>query len=196
MSGFRALESLADDLPQLAFSPDGQGAIRWMLAATFVLAGVAKLRRPVLAALAMVDFAVASRVRLWTGSALGAAEVMIAVALVVPPLHVFGALSATALLWFFTLLIARALVRGASFSCACFGPLDSPISRTTLLRTSILAGGATLVAAAHLSGGISSQPRSVVLQAIAGIAVVSIASLTGRFRVLLGGWPQPVRLER
>ena len=57
MSGFRAVTT----------SP-GYGIGIWFLAAVFFWSGIVKLRQPTLAAMAMVDFGVAQRVRKTWGS--------------------------------------------------------------------------------------------------------------------------------
>jgi hypothetical protein len=59
------------------------------------------------------------------GVALPAAELAVAVALIVGPSAWFGALAAVVLLLVFVVAIAAALARGSSADCHCFGQLPA-----------------------------------------------------------------------
>jgi hypothetical protein len=78
VKGFEAAFSLSTKVLDLLTAPAGYGIAIWILAIIFVWSGVAKLRRPTLTAVAMKDFGVLSRVRPRLGSALGAAELLLA----------------------------------------------------------------------------------------------------------------------
>jgi len=68
------------DVLHLITAPAVYGIAVWILAIVFVRSGVAKLRRPGLAAMAMQDFGVLRQIRPRLGSALGAAELLLALA--------------------------------------------------------------------------------------------------------------------
>ena len=76
MNGFESAFSLLGEVLYLVTSPAGYGIAIWILAIIFVWSGLAKLRRPTLAAMAMNDFGVLRRVR----PRLGAAELLLALA--------------------------------------------------------------------------------------------------------------------
>lgn len=125
-------------------SADGAGVLSWFLVAVFVVSGIVKLRRPALAAMALVDFQIVKRPLPVLGLALGAFELAVALGLALwPGVAIFFA---APLLWFFTLLIARSLQGGDDFACFCFGESEGEISRWTLARTTALAALATIVA--------------------------------------------------
>src|ERR687893_1488760 len=146
MNGFESAFSLFAELLRLLTAPAGYGIAVWILAIIFVWSGVAKLRRPALAAMAMMDFGVLRKVRPRLGSALGAAEVLLALFLVTGTLPVLFVPVTAGLLWFFVLLIARSLRSGQDFPCFCFGDADSRLSRLTLVRTAALAVLASVLA--------------------------------------------------
>lgn len=182
MGGFSAALSLGRSMFDAWTGPTGSGVTAWILAAVFVMSGVAKLRRPALAAMAMVDFAVVRDVRPALGWMLGAVEVALAIALPIVPSRV--ATVATVLLWLFVLLIGRSLVGGASFACFCFGDGDSPLSHWTLVRSGALAVAATVLAVGPDPGTLS-QRTDVHLEPIIATAALGVLVLTGRIPELL-----------
>lgn len=122
---------------------DGSGVISWFLAAVFAVSGSVKVRRPALAAMALVDFQIVRRPLPVLGLTLGAFELLVAVGLALVPAVAIPL--AAFLLWFFTLLITRGLRAHEDFACFCFGESDGALSRWTLARTASLAILATLV---------------------------------------------------
>src|ERR671933_2280657 len=82
MNGFESAFSIFAELLHLVTAPADYGIAVWILAMIFVWSGVAKLRRPTLAAMAMMDFGILRRIRPRLGSVLGAAEVLVALSLV------------------------------------------------------------------------------------------------------------------
>src|SRR3712207_435418 len=152
MNGFESARSLFAGALQLLSAPTGYGIGVWVLGIIFTWSGVAKLRRPTLAAMAMMDFGVLRRVRPRLGSALGAAELLLAEFLATGVLAGIFLPFAAALLWFFALLIARSLLAGEDFACFCFGDGDTRLSGLTLLRTVTLALLATVLAVARPAG--------------------------------------------
>jgi hypothetical protein len=139
MNGFGSALSIATDTLHAATAPVSQGVGVWVLAIIFAWSGIAKLRRPTLAAMAIVDFGVLRRVRPRLGSALGAAELLLALFLATGALPVPSLAIAGGLLWLFVLLLAKSLWAGERFPCFCFGDADSKLSPLTLVRTAALA---------------------------------------------------------
>ncbi len=185
MGGFEYVPMLAEDALHLLRSEPAHGIAVWFLAVVFLWSGVVKLRRPALAAMAIADFGVFRRPRPGFGSALGAAEVLLAVLLVSGLVPVLVLPVAAALLWFFAFLIARSLFSGESFACFCFGDSDSKLSRWTLARTVALA----LVASAQISVPVlASYPilnQTYLLQAVSAVALLGTLVLIGRVPKLL-----------
>ena len=159
----------------------------WVLALIFLWSGATKLRRPRLAAMAMVDFGVVRRPVTGLGLALGLVEVGLGLVLLTGLLAGPALGVATLLLGLFTVLLARSLAAGAEFPCQCFGGEDDAISARTLART----GGLTLGAALLWLGSGVSEPgyrglADLPLRAVAALGVVGIAVLAGRLPGILG----------
>jgi hypothetical protein len=143
VGGFSNAVALLRDGVDALTGPAGSGVVSWFLAAVFALSGIVKLRRPALAARALVSFQITRRPKPLLGGLLGTAEVALALGLaLVPGIAVFVAVP---LLWFFTVLIARALRGDEKFACFCFGESEDALSRWTLARTAALALLATLL---------------------------------------------------
>lgn len=103
-----------------------------VLAGAFLYSGTMKLAQPMDAAVAAVKFRAVKRVRRDFGIALGCAEIFLGLMLLVIPIVPVLTI-ALILLAVFSGLIIAALIRGDSFSCACFGS-SSPISWRGLCR--------------------------------------------------------------
>jgi methylamine dehydrogenase accessory protein MauD len=113
---------------------------RFILAAVFLLAGVAKLADLKGTRAAVRDFGVPARLAATLGGLLPAIEIAIAALLVSVRLSWYGAWAAAALLGIFLLAIAVNLILGRKPDCHCFGQLHSaPVSGTTLVRNALLA---------------------------------------------------------
>ena len=120
--------------------------IRILLAAVFAVAGIAKLRDLEGSRAAMRDFGVPRRLAPIAGVALPLLELAVAVALVPTTTARWAALVALLLLLAFIAGIARALRRGESPDCHCFGQLHSePVGPATLVRNAVLAALALFV---------------------------------------------------
>ena len=184
MNGFESALALFTELLRLLSAPAGYGIAVWILAIIFVWSGVAKVRRPTLAAMAMMDFGVARRVRPRLGSALGAAELLLALSLIAGVLPALVLPVTAGLLWFFVLLILRGLLSGEDFACFCFGDSASRLSRLTLVRTAALALLASVLAVAPLPtyAGFS---ETYVLQAISAAAFIGAIVLVSQVPKLL-----------
>lgn len=182
MSGFSAVIELGRGLFEAWMSPAGTGVTAWFLAALFAISGTTKLRRPTLAAMAMVDLGMVHRVRPRLGQALGIGELGLAGALIVEP-GPAGAVAA-AVLWLFACMIVRALLSGAAFPCFCFGETDQFVSRMTLARTTMLALAATVLAWGARAGNVGIAGESLLQMAVAG-AVLGLIVLGSRVPGLL-----------
>lgn len=190
MGGFSAAISLGRGLLEAWTGPTGMGLTAWFLAALFAISGVAKVRRPALAAMAMVDFGVMRRVRPELGRLLGIGELALAVALPLAPMPA----AAAAVLWVFSILIAQALLSGAAFPCFCFGETDQGLSGMTLARTAALALAATILAWAAPVRNVVFGDESLLQMVVAG-AVLGVIVLGGRVPGLLRWNRDPFGLE-
>jgi hypothetical protein len=195
VNGFESALSLAADAIRLAMTSAGYGIVVWVLAIVFAWSGIAKLRQPILAAMAMVDFGVLRRVRAPLGSALGAAELSLALVLATGALRTVFLAIAAALLWLFTLLIAKSLRSGKRFACFCFGEADSELSRLTLVRTATLALLASVLAVAPQPiGAYPELGSSYALQAASAMAIVGAIVLGSQIPKLLRWNKDPYRI--
>jgi peroxiredoxin/uncharacterized membrane protein YphA (DoxX/SURF4 family) len=121
---------------------------RLALAAVFAVAGVAKLRDRPGTRRALADFDVPDRLARRLVLLLPLTEVATAAAVLFASTARWGGLAALALLTLFALGLARALRRGQSPECHCFGQIHSePVSWLTVARN-----GALAVPAAYLAG--------------------------------------------
>ncbi|WP_273844898.1 MauE/DoxX family redox-associated membrane protein [Rubrobacter calidifluminis] len=182
MGGFGAAVSLIGEGVRALGEEPGYSIATLFLSLIFVWSGLVKLRRPALAAMAMVDFKVARRVRPSLGFALGAGELVLALALALggPASH-FTLAVVAALLWVFALLIARSLWSGERFACFCFGDTDSMLSRWTLLRTGLLALlASTLAATAAPVDAYRGPEAAPVLELVVAAAILGTVVLLGR----------------
>ena len=183
VNGFGSAIDLLAQVFDLVTGPAGYGISIWVLAIIFVWSGLAKLRRPALAAMAINDFGILRRIRPGLGSALGAMELLLALALITATLPVVILPVTAGLLWFFVLLIARSLWLGKDFSCFCFGDADSRLSRFTLVRTITLAVLATALVVVPLR--YAGFDQIYLLQALSAAALVGTIVLAGRIPSLL-----------
>lgn len=177
MNGFEALFLLVHDLYRLLTGAVGYGIVRWFLAFVFAWSGLVKLRNPVLAAMAMVDFDIVPRVYPLLGRLLGGFEFLLALALasnVLPRL----AFSVTfLLLGLFTLLIGRSLWAGDAFACFCFGETDSSLSGWTLARTGTLALLAGAAASVPTPGTLNQGFQTGIFQATIALSLLGVIVL-------------------
>lgn len=121
-------------------------SVRLVLAAVFVVAGVAKLADRAGAERALRDFGVPATLVRTVGRLLPLAEVATAVALLPAASAWYGSITALGLLLAFCVAIAISLARGRAPDCHCFGQLHStPAGRPTLVRNGALAALAGFV---------------------------------------------------
>ena len=192
MNGFVSALSLLSEPVGLLTAPAGYGIAVWVLAIVFVWSGLAKVRRPALAAMAITDFGLLHKIRPWLGVALGGAELLLAVSLIAGALPIVFLPVTAGLLWFFVLLIAKSLWSGKEFACFCFGDADARISRVTLVRTIALALLASVLAVAPLP--YASLDQAYLLQALCAAALVGAIALGGQIPKLLRWNRDPYRL--
>ena len=192
MNGFASALSLVADVLHLVTAPAVYGIAIWILAIIFVWSGLAKLRRPTLAAMAMHDFGVLRRIRPRLGGALGAAELLLALSLITGTLPAISLPVTAGLLWFFVLLIAKSLFSGEDFSCFCFGDADTRLSRWTLVRTAALALLASVLVLAPIP--YAGLGQRYLLQALSAAAFVGAIALGGQISKLLRWNRDPYRL--
>ncbi|HEU4700052.1 MAG TPA: MauE/DoxX family redox-associated membrane protein [Gemmatimonadales bacterium] len=127
---------------------------RVLLAATFAVAGGAKLRDRAGFRAALAGFGVPARLLAPLAAVLPVVELAAALLLLLPATARAGALAGAALLLGFTGAIAWNLARGRRPDCRCFGQLSArPIGALTLARNAGLLGLAALVAAVGPGGG-------------------------------------------
>jgi hypothetical protein len=120
--------------------------VRVLLAATFAIAGVAKLMDLRGTRTAVVGFGVPERLSAPASVAIAGAELATAVLVVPASTAVAGAWAAIALLVLFSLAAVTNLVRGRRPECHCFGQLHSaPIGPGLLVRNAVLIGLAVVV---------------------------------------------------
>ncbi len=114
-------------------------AARLVLAAVFVVAGLAKLADLPGSRQAMRDFGVPQPLAGLFGSLLPIAELATAVLLIPLATAWYGGLAALALLLLFIVGISLTMARGQAPDCHCFGQLHAePVGWSTILRNSLL----------------------------------------------------------
>ncbi len=119
---------------------------RLLLAAVFVVSGLAKLADRAGSRRAVTDFGLPARLANPIGTFLPLAELAVAVALLPLATAWWGGLGALLLLLAFSAGIAVNLARGRTPNCHCFGQLHSePIGWPTLARNAVLAAIAGFV---------------------------------------------------
>jgi peroxiredoxin/uncharacterized membrane protein YphA (DoxX/SURF4 family) len=164
-------------------------AARLLLAAVFLVAGVAKLVDRAGARKAAADFGLPDRLATPVAFVLPLAELAVAAALIPTATAWWGAVGALLLLLLFAAGIAANLARGRKPDCHCFGQLHSaPAGRPTLARNVALAGVAGLVvwqgpdeagpsAVAWLGDLTTGELIGLVAAALLAMAVAGLAGL-------------------
>lgn len=154
-------------------------AARILLAATFALAGVAKILDREGTQRSLGDFGAPPRLRPAAALALPLAELAAAALLVPSGTARIGALLGLALLAAFVAVVARALARGESPDCNCFGGLrPTRVGRLTLLRNLGLAALAAALAVAGPGESLGSLDGGTVLAVAGTLAGVLLLGLT------------------
>ncbi len=167
---FQTVSHLAGLASSLSFS------LRIALATLFIVGGVHKLRRPLDAAIAAVNFGMLKRPWKLAGYAFGIAEVCLGVLLLSPSLLLAAAALglSTGLSVGFAFVTGRALASGEKFSCHCLPGSDGELSTHSLWR-------AIAMIIASVAGAVGLLfSRSVLPQP------ASIAGAVGLAAVILG----------
>jgi peroxiredoxin/uncharacterized membrane protein YphA (DoxX/SURF4 family) len=126
---------------------------RLVLAATFLVSGVAKLADLAGSRQAVVNYGVPQRFANVAGLGLPIVEILLALMLLPVATATFGALGLLVLLIAFIIGIAFNLARGHTPDCHCFGQLTKrPIGRATIIQDVALAALALVVTASGLAG--------------------------------------------
>jgi thiol-disulfide isomerase/thioredoxin len=124
------------------------------LAVVFAVAGIAKMLDHAASRTAARAFGVPDRLAGGVAVGLPLTEVAVALLLVPTASRWWGAIAALALLVLFSAAVARAMARGESPDCHCFGQLHSaPAGWRTLARNVVLVAGAAFVAIASRDDG-------------------------------------------
>lgn len=169
-----------------AFTGGGSSLVaQWALAAVLAVSGTFKLVHPAHAAIAIVKFGLARRIRQSYGRLAGAGETLLAGCLMITafaspshPARQLASIASLGLLVIFAGLIGRTLVRGERFACACFGPSAEEVSRRTLARTLTLALVALSPVMASRAGGTGEvDVTASVVAAVIGIGAISLIVL-------------------
>lgn len=149
---------------------------RLVLAAVFVVSGIAKLLDLPGSRQAMRSFGVPESLAKPAGVALPIAELVLAVLLLPVATAPWAALALLALLIVFVGAIAYNLARGRSFDCHCFGQMTtSKIGTSTLVRNGVLAAIALLIAGFGLAG----EPGASLGNALGDLSALGWVVLVG-----------------
>jgi methylamine dehydrogenase accessory protein MauD len=174
---------------------------RLLLAAVFVVAGVAKLADREGSRRAIADFGVSAALSAPLGFLLPLAELAVAAALIPTATAFWGGLGALALLLLFVVGIGANLARGHKPDCHCFGQLHSaPAGWSTLARNGVLAAVAGFVVLRGFGGDVGpSVVGWIGALSTAGLLVVAggivvLALLAAQWLFLFGLLRQNGRL--
>lgn len=148
-------------------------AARLTLAAVLATAGLYKLRHPLIAASAAVNFRVIRRPRRIAGIVLGLAEMFVAALLVmlVPTVALVGCAAAGALSVGYVAVTARALGAAERFPCQCLPGLVGDVSPATLVRAIAMAIAAVI---GSLGPASSAHVAAHSILPAAGIAIACL----------------------
>jgi uncharacterized membrane protein YphA (DoxX/SURF4 family)/thiol-disulfide isomerase/thioredoxin len=157
-------------------------ALRAVLAAVFLTAGVGKLLDLKGSRQAMRDFGVPDRAVGVAGTALPLAELAVGLALIFRPSARWAALAALLLLAAFIAGIVRALARGEQPDCHCFGQIHSaPAGPLTLARNAVLAACAAAVVVYGSGPAIDAWVSARSASELVAIAAVICAAAAGAY---------------
>lgn len=154
--------------------------VQLLLAVVFATAGAAKLLDQAGSRTALEGFGVPERVVPAAGVLLPMVELATAVALVIQPTARFGAAAALLLLLAFIGGIARAMARGETPDCHCFGQLHSaPAGRGTLVRNAFLAALAGVVLIARPASAFDDWVAARSAAELVAVALGVVATVLG-----------------
>ncbi|HEX6388157.1 MAG TPA: MauE/DoxX family redox-associated membrane protein [Solirubrobacteraceae bacterium] len=149
-----------------------------LLAIVFATAGVGKLRDRAGSQTALTEFGVSERFAPTGAVLLPLAELAAAAALLVHQSARWGAVAALVLLLAFVAGISRALARGETPDCHCFGQIHSePAGRGTLVRNGLLAAVALLVVVAGPAPAYDDWSGTELAAIGLGVAAILLAAV-------------------
>jgi thiol-disulfide isomerase/thioredoxin/uncharacterized membrane protein YphA (DoxX/SURF4 family) len=157
---------------------------RAVLAVVFVVAAAGKFLDLDGSRKALTEFGVPSPMARYAAPALPLAELLVAVALLIRPSAVAGAVGALLLLLVFIGGVAYAMSQDRAPDCHCFGQLHSePAGASTLIRNALLLAPAALIIAAgpgpSLAGALGGlRGAQIALVATAVVATVLAVATT------------------
>lgn len=160
------------------------GAIAAILGSVLLLSGGIKLRNPLPAAIALVNFGVARRVRPAWAYILGGLEVTVGLSLILRIAWPVPALAALTMFAGFFTAIASALLMKRQLECACFGEANAPLGLPTLARAVLLVGLSVMATAASLQPLSSQDALSETVTGVALLAILVLLSAAWRLRRL------------
>lgn len=172
MHGFSSLASMVGSVTAGLDMGRVSAVLMYISAIVFAISGATKLLDPSGTAGAIRKFSGGRLNQLSMGYALGVAELVLAAALAA--LIPWAAFVAASVLWLFTVLLASNVISGNKFDCHCFGEHSGVISWNTVLRTTILAIGAT-IASLGASRAAQGALRLHAAEAAMAAAVVGAA---------------------
>jgi peroxiredoxin len=161
---------------------------RLLLAAVFVVAGIAKLADREGSRRAVADFGVPAVLAAPLAILLPLAELAVAAALIPTATAFWGGVGALALLLLFVVGIGANLARGHKPDCHCFGQLHSaPAGWTTLARNGVLAAVAAFLVLRGLEGDVG---PSVVgwIGALSATGLLVLAGGTVLLALVVAQW--------
>jgi thiol-disulfide isomerase/thioredoxin/uncharacterized membrane protein YphA (DoxX/SURF4 family) len=173
-------------------------ACRLVLAAVFAIAGIGKLMDLEASRKSLLNFGISREQAQVLGPALPIAELVTAALLLFTPTARAGAIASLVLLGAFIFGIARALSRGETPECNCFGVLhSSQAGPTTLLRNCALAALAVFVlieGSGHAVDSWVGEHTAAVIVAVAlSLAAVVLAVVVYRISRTNRGLTEEVR---
>lgn len=173
MGGFEELYRALERLVRVLADGPVPLAARIAIAAILLAAGIYKLRHPLIAATAAVNFRMVGRPSRIVGVGLGLIEFFAAGMLVVPlpAVAIAGCVAAGMLSVGYVVVISVALLATQRFECHCLPGLDGNVSPATLTRAIAMVVGA-IVGATPLVGGVA-QDTGATLPAI-GLAAAFV----------------------
>jgi hypothetical protein len=165
MHGFALMADLVRQLGSTIGSDALLGIALDLVGITFVISGLQKMRNPLMASFAFVDYRVATRARPWLGMALGTWEVGLGAWLLLRLAGPAGAGTACVVLSFFSYVLAREVGAGRQHPCYCFGAAEAALSWVTVARTASLAavaGVVMMLASWHAPATVAALQQFVV----------------------------------
>lgn len=151
--------------------------LRLLLAAIFIVAGVAKFLDLKGSEKAFKDFGVPAAIALPSSILLSVAEIVIGLLFLAVAASWYAAIAAAALLLLFVGQMIYQLARGNAPDCHCFGQIHSaPVSGVSIARNGIFALAAIFLISRGVNGqGISlADPRLDLIQLFFGVVIVGL----------------------